>query len=253
MVAIIGALAIASLTEMLQSFTATRQAEVSDIVQDFVGAICGLGMFFTYDPRAPAKWVQWRQFPRHAIIRLCVIVVLGITLVPIVGWAYAYWDRAGRFPSIVQFSSDSEMKFVTALDSELQVVVPPEGWKKSTEDTVGQVVFHTNKYPGIRLDEPYPDWDGYSHFQLDIFSELSTPQSIGIRIDDNYGKYRYTDVFNKTLTIFPGLNQIRIPLEEIRLGPVGREMDLSAIQAVWLFARNPPEEFTLYLDNIHLE
>jgi hypothetical protein len=30
-------------------------------------------------------------------------------------------------------------------------------------------------------------------------------------------------------------------------------MDLSAIKTVLLFAVNPPEEFTLYLDNIRLE
>lgn len=252
-VAITGALALALLTEVLQSFGATRHPEVSDVVYDLVGAMCGLGLFFTYDPQVSGKWVPWRQFPRNAVMRLGVVLVIGITLLPVVGWTYAYWDRASRFPSILQFASDWEMKFVKASDSKLQVVTPPVGWKKSAEDLVGLVAFHTRTYPGIRIEEPYPDWRGYAYFQLDIFSKLPNPQSIVIRIDDLHHNNEHSDRFNKAVTISPGLNHIQIPIDDIRLAPVGREMDLRAMKAVLLFAVNPREEFTLYLDNIHLE
>jgi len=252
-VAMMGVLALALLTEALQSFSTTRQPQVSDVVHDIVGGMCVLGLFFTYDPLVSGRWAQWRQFPRQAIIRLCVVLVLGITLVPVVGWTYAYWDRARRFPSILQFSSVWEMKYVKTLNSELHVVMPPEGWKKSAEDQVGRVVFHPKTYPGIRIDEPYPDWRGYSKFQLDIFSELPAPQSLVIRIDDLHHNQEHADRFNKAFTISPGPNHIQIPLDDIRQAPIGREMDLSAMKAVLLFAVNPPEEFTLYFDNIHLD
>jgi hypothetical protein len=249
----LGVLGLALLTEMLQSFSATRHPEVSDVVHDLIGAMCGLGLFFTYDPQVTGKWAQWRQFPRHMIIRLCVVLVIGITLLPVVGWTYAYWDRASRFPSLLNFSSEWEMKFVKASNSELQVVVPPEGWNKLPEDKVGRVVFHPKRYPGIRLEEAYPDWQGYTTFQLDIFSNLPIPQSLAIRIDDVHHNNEYSDRFNRRLAISPGLNHIQIPLDDIRVAPVGREMDLSSIRRVLLFAVNPPEEFILYLDNIRLE
>lgn len=253
LVAILGVLALALFTEALQSLSATRQAEVSDILHDLVGAMCGLALFLTYDQQVPGKWAQWRQFPRNVILRFSVLLLLGLMLQPVVGWAYAYWDRASRFPSLLQFSSDWEMKFVQASDSELQVVVPPESWKKSIEDKVGQVVFHPKTYPGIRISEPYPDWRGYTSFQLDIFSELSNPQSIAIRIDDLHHNNEHADRFNKALTIMPGLNHIQIPLDAIRQSPVGRELDLSAIKMVLLFAVNPPEDFSLYMDNFRLD
>jgi hypothetical protein len=252
-VAMMGALALALLTEVLQSFGATRHPEVSDVVRDLVGAMCGLGLFCTYDSQMSGKWPNWRQFPLRTIIRLSVVLVIGITLFPVVGWTYAYWDRASRFPSILQFASDWEMKFVKASDSELQVVVPLVGWKKSAEDKVGRVVFHAKTYPGIRIDEPYPDWSRFSHFQLDIFSELTSLQSLVIRIDDLHHNNEHSDRFNKAVTISPGLNHIQIPIDDIRLAPVGREMDLRAMKSVLLFAVNPREEFTLYVDNIHLE
>lgn len=253
MVAILGVLALALLTEALQSLSATRQAEVSDILLDLVGATCGLALFFTYDRQLSGKYVQWQHFPRNAILRFCVVVLLGVMLQPVVVWAYAYWDRASRFPSLLQFSSEWEMKFVRVSDSELQVVAPPNGWKKSAEDPVGQVVFHPKTYPGIRIDEPYPDWRGYANFQLDIFSEWPTPQSITIRIDDLHHNNEHSDRFNKAITISPGLNPIQISLDAIRQAPVGRELDLTAIKTVLLFAVNPPEAFSLYLDNIRLE
>ena len=251
--AMLGVLMLALFTEALQSLSATRQAELSDILLDLVGATCGLALFFTYDQQVSRKWAQWRQFPRKAILRFCVLLLLGAMLQPVVIWAYAYWDRASRFPSLLQFSSDWEMKFVQASDSELQVVAPPEGWKQSAKNKVGQLVFHPKTYPGIRIDEPYSDWRGYTFFQLDIFSELPNSQSIAIRIDDLHHNNEYSDRFNKAITISPGLNQIQIPLDAIRQSPVGRELDMSAIRMVLLFAVNPPEEFTLYLDNIRLE
>jgi len=252
-VAMLGVLMLALFTEALQSLSATRQAEVSDILHDLVGAACGLALFLTYDQQVSRKWAQWRQFPRNAILRICVLLLLGAMFQPVVVWAYAYWDRASRFPSLLQFSSDWEMKFVQTSDSELQVVVPPEGWKQSAKNKVGQVVFHPKTYPGMRIDEPYPDWRGYTSFQLDVFSELPNPQSMAIRIDDLHHNNEYSDRFNKAITVSPGLNHIQIPLEDIRQAPVGRELDLNAIKMVLLFAVNPPEKFTLYLDNIRLE
>lgn len=251
--AMVGVLGFALLTEVLQSLSATRHPEISDVGRDLLGATCALGWSLTCDQKMSGKWAQWSQFPRNMIIRLCVVLMLGVTLLPVAGWIYAYWDRAMRFPDFLQFSSSWEMKFVKTSDSDVQIVPPPAGWKKSAEDRVGRVVFHTKKYPSIRINEPYPDWRRYSHFKLDIFSELSTPQLITILIDDLHHNNQYSDRFNKAITIAPGLNHIQIPIDDIRQAPVSREMDLSAIKAVLLFAVNPPEEFSLYIDNIRLE
>jgi len=252
-VALGGVVILALMTEALQSLIPMRKPQVSDVIHDVLGAMCGLGLAITTDHSLSGKWAQWRTFPRRMLIPCGVVLVMAMTFLPVVEWTYAYWDRANRFPSLLQFASDWEMKFVNASDSHVQMVPPPLGWGKSADDRVGKVVFHTKKYPRIRLDEPYPDWEGYSYLHLDIFSELPALQPMIIRIDDQYNKYRSEDAFNKILTITPGLNPIQIPLDEIRLGPVGREMDLKAIKSIWLYARSPSEEFTLYLDNIHLE
>jgi hypothetical protein len=86
-----------------------------------------------------------------------------------------------------------------------------------------------------------------------VYSELPTARSLVIRIDDAHHNNEYADRFNQVVTISPGLNQIHISLDDIRRAPVGRELDLSAIKYVRLFAISPPEEFFLYVDNFRLE
>ncbi len=252
-IALFGVLVLALVTELLQSLDVARQSSASDIVHDLIGATCGLVLFLTWDTQLSGSWVQWRQFPRRVLLHGCVVLVLCFTLGPVAEWALTYWDRANRFPTLMDFSSDWEMKFVKETDSELNVVMPPEGWQKSKDDLVGRVTFQTKKYPGIHLQEPYPDWRGYTHLTFDVYSELSHPQSIALRIDDLYYTNRYDDGFNRRVEILPGLNHINITIEDIRQAPVNRETDLSAMRKLLFFAVNPPEKFTLYFDDVRLE
>ncbi len=251
--ALLGVLVLALLTEALQSLNVARQPTVSDVFYDLLGAMCALILFFTYDTHATGPWGQWRKFPRNVLLRLGVLLVISITLLPVFEWAHAFLDRTNRFPSLLHFSSEWEMKFVKERNSKLQVVVPPVGWEKSTDDLVGEVEFHLKKSPGFSLEEPYPDWRGYTSLELDIYSELSSPQSIAIRIDDAEYNHTYADGFNRRIMVLPGLNHVQILIEDIRRSPESREMDLSSIKRVLLFAVSPPKEFILYFDNIRLE
>ena len=249
----IGVLTLALLTEGLQTFSVTRQFEISDIVRDLVGAMCGFGLLLTYEKHLPGAWAKWSHSPYNTLIRVVVLIVILAALIPTIEWVYVYWDRASRFPSLLEFSSDWEMKFVQPSNSELQVMRPPEGWEKPVGDKVGHILFYTTTYPGFRIEEPYPDWRDYSSLRFDIFSELPMSQSISIRIDDAHHNRTYEDRFNRRITIFPGPNHIQIPIDDIRFAPKDREMDLSAIRRILLFTVSPPKEFTLFVDSIRLE
>lgn len=251
--AFIGVVVLGGMSEGVQSLSSSRYADWSDLLYDVLGAVCALGFYVTYNRNLTGRGATWRKAPRrqlaHAMIGLFVVVALS----PVLIWAYAYWDRAMRFPLLCQFSSAWEMMFVQGKDSELQIVSPPVGWGKPRVDTVGHVVFYPTHYPGIRIEEPYADWQGFSRFGFDVYSELPTARALVIRIDDAQHHNEYVDRFNQAVTISPGLNHIHIPLDDIRQGPVGRELDLSAIKTVMLFTVNPPEQFSLYVDNIRLE
>ncbi|MBA3612953.1 MAG: hypothetical protein H0W49_08580 [Nitrospirales bacterium] len=248
-----GVVVLGALTEWVQSFSSTRFAEWSDLLRDVLGTVGALGFFMTYDPNLTGRAAIWRLAPRKQLVHAGVGLLVVIALSPVLFWSYAYWDRAVRFPSLVQFSSSWEMMFVKGRDSALQIVPSPLGWGKPRVDTVGHVVFYPKHYPGIRLKEPYPDWRGFSRFHFEVYSELPRVQSLVIGIHDAQHNNDYADRFNRVITISPGLNHINIPLDDIRHAPVGRELDLRAIKAIRLFAISPPEEFSLYVDNFRLE
>ena len=251
--ACIGAVTLGALTEGVQSLSSGRFAEWADLYRDVSGAVAALGFSVTYDARFTGRVATWRLAPRKHLVHAGVGLLVVIALSPVVAWTYAYWDRATRFPSLVQFSSAWEMVFVKGNDCTIQIVPPPSSWEKSRVDTVGHMVCTPAHYPGLRLEEPYPDWRGYSHFRVEVYSELPVAQSLTIRIDDAHHHHEYADRFNRAITITPGLNHIHILLDDIRHAPLGRELDLGAIRNVMLFAIRPPEEFSLYVDNIRLE
>ncbi|MGB5053041.1 MAG: VanZ family protein [Nitrospirales bacterium] len=251
--ACIGAVVLGALTEGMQSFSSSRFAEWSDLCRDVSGAVAALGLYVTYDARFTGRVAVWRLSPRKQLVHAVVGLLVVIALSPVLVWTYAYWDRAARFPSLVEFSSAWEMMFVKERDCAVQIVPPPLGWGKPRVDTVGHVVCYPARYPGIRLEEPYPDWRGFSRFRVEVYSELPVARSLIIRIDDAHHNHEYADRFNQEVIISPGLNHIHILLDDIRHAPLGRELDLGAIRNVMFFAISPPEEFSLYVDNIRLE
>jgi len=252
-VAFIGAIGLGVLSEGIQSLSASRQAEWSDLWHDILGAGCALGLYATYDRNLSGAATVWREAPRKPLVHAGVALLMLVALSPVLIWSYAYWDRAVRFPMLCQFSSDWELLFVRPMGSDLTVGPVPTGWKKPHGDSVGQIVFYPNTYPGIRIDEPYPDWRGYERFSLEVYSELPEPQTLVLRIDDAHHNQEHADRFNQVVSIFPGLNHIKISLDDIRQAPVERDLDLSQIKTVMLFAVGPSETFSLYVDNLRLE
>lgn len=251
--AFIVAVILGALTEGVQSFGSSRFAEWTDLCRDISGTVAALGFSITYDPRFTGRGAAWRSAPGKHLVHAGVGLLVVVALSPVLVWTYAYWDRTARFPSLVQFSSAWEMLFVKGRDCAVQVVPPPSGWEKPPGDTVGHVRCSPAHYPGIRLVEPYPDWRGFLHFRVDLYSELPLARSLTIRIDDAHHTQEYADRFNRAITISPGLNHIHILLDDIRHAPLGRELDLGAIRNVMLFAISPPEKFSLYVDDMHLE
>ncbi len=249
----VSVLVIAGLSEWVQSWTASRSPSIWDFAYDVLGALCALGLYATFDAHLDRKSLGWNGASRKRLIRVGIGLVLVVTLLPVLSWSYAFYDRERRFPILCQFTSPWEMKFVKAFGSTLEVADSPKEWGKVSGDLVGKVRFQTIRYPGFRLEEPYPDWRGFSSFSLEVYSDLPHTQELVLRIDDRSHNGNHTDRFNRVLLISPGLNRISVSLEEVREALEGRQLDLSAIQTVLLFAVKPPEPFTLYVDNLRLE
>ena len=102
-----------------------------------------------------------------------------------------------------------------------------------------------NQYPGI-VSSAFPrDWSNYKQFAADIYYDQKGRETVtlGVRIDDA-AETRFT----WDMALQPGANKISLPVATI-----AKAIDISRIQAVYIFLVEPTQRTTLYLDNIRVE
>lgn len=93
-----------------------------------------------------------------------------------------------------------------------------------------------SRYDGVWLRHLVGNWSGYD--ALEIHLGVSGPVSLTVRVDDRthwQTGQAWSDRYNETRRLPAGEQTLRIPLQVIRQSPVGREMDMSAIQSIYLF------------------
>ena len=86
-----------------------------------------------------------------------------------------------------------------------------------------------------------------------MYSPLDRAVDLGLRIDDAVHDNTFPDRFNRRITVAPGRNEIRVPLDQVRAAPATRPMQMHRIRRVLLFGGIPGEAFTLYVDDFRLE
>jgi hypothetical protein len=232
--------------------TGPRDADIGDLARDAAGAVTFLGIYMTYDKKMNVIRGKWRDKIRLIFRAGAVIIILSI-LTPSALWAAAYVYRDQNFPTICDFESIWDYRFLKTRDAILKKVSTPYIGESSEDNMVGGLQFSVAEYPGLTIEEPYPDWSGYNSFNFKIYSEMDFAVKIGVRIEDSFHNNDYSDRYNEVFIVEPGMNDISISLDKIKNGPSTRNMDLNKIRAIQLFARKPDKEFVLYFDNFRLE
>ncbi|UCE66026.1 MAG: VanZ family protein [Candidatus Zixiibacteriota bacterium] len=229
-----------------------RDADVWDLGRDISGAASFLGLRMICDRKMRDFLMNRYGFIKPLIVFMVLILIL-VNIIPIVIWGGAYIYRDRNFPLICGFESVWENKFLNTQSAEIRRSFPPENWDYRGGHQVGKLTFYKAYYPGLEIEEPYPDWTGYDFFTFMVFMETDSAVHLTVRIEDSYHNDEYEDRFNGTFIIEPGLNKISVPLDEIRMAPAARDMDMSKIRSIHLFAFRPSEKFALYFDDFRLE
>jgi hypothetical protein len=246
----LGATVVVSVaTELLQLNMPGRQAEFQDALHNIIGGLCFLAL------RACLDTVLWQ--PEKSRMRRWVAVAASLILLvsfwPLANLGWHYGMRAAAFPVLVDFDSRWQRPFLSSPRAGLDRMKAPAGWTQRKNQKVVAIKFMAAPWPGVSMHEPYPDWSGFTTLRFDVYSELSQPVDLILRIDDINHNNQYRDRFNRTISVQPGLNQIEVPLSDVRNAPSGRDLDLQEITQMILFSRRPDAPFTLYLSDIWLE
>jgi len=249
LVAFVSVAVISLVSEVIQLDVPGRQAEVQDAVHNLIGAVCFLAIRWAFDANYRP---QPNRAPRGLLVgaALFALFVSSWDLIEL-GWHYGM--RAAAFPVVVDFDSRWQQPFLSLPRASLAIVPAPEGWRGKAGQMVAEISFPHERWPGVTIREPYPDWAGYQTLRVQIFSTGRDPVPLTFRIDDARHNQEHKDRFNRTVNIVPGLNDLSIALDDIRKAPADREMDLTDITQIILFTNRPEEPFQLYLSDIWLE
>lgn len=243
----------AFLTEALQYF-GPRDADLGDLVRGVSGALAFLLLRLTFD-RSGLQAIPARRTLLRPLLVLVVIGLFWASCGPLIRLVGAYSEREKAFPQLCNFQESWEDPFRGTLDAELTIVGPPEGWSgESEDDRVGRITFRPPAtFSVFFLDEVHPDWSGYDRLCFVAFTELDAPVELVLRLNDREHDKTFNDRFHRSLIIHPGINYICVELEDVRNAPRGRQMDMTRLYTLALFAVKPEKEFSVYIDSFRLE
>ena len=239
------------LTEFLQYFS-PRDADLGDFLRNLCGGMAALLLVLAFDREA----LRFQARGRPLVRTMLVVVSMGLLVVSFMSVAVltrAYLERSRAFPRICGFQSSWEKSFYGVRDAKLAVTKWPKGINADPEDLAGYITFLRSTYPGFKVKEMVPDWRDYDRLCFTVYSELRSPIELVLRLDDVHHDDQLADRFSRSLTIKPGINEIVVPLAEVKAGPEDREMDMERIRSLVLFAIRPTRTFSLYIDSFRLE
>lgn len=249
-IALVATMFLAVVSEMLQ-IIGPRDADLVDLLRDLAGTVSFLAVQWSFDRHVTAESRTRSTRTRRRWLFLGVILFL-VSLTPLAVWQVAYFYRDAIFPQIVSFDSYLANRFLVANGAELKIVEPPNCWPAHGDNLVGRLILSPGRYPGLAISEIYPDWRGYDYLEFTLFSPRLDTVHLEVRINDRWHDNEFSDRYNSSLTVVPGLNQFSFRLTEVAAAPLTREMDMTDIRAVMIFAVKPAEEIRIYLDDIRL-
>lgn len=239
----VGVFCVGVCIEILQHFVG-RDSSWDDIFHNLCGVWFAL------------FWGQKFEVKRGLV--LCLRLLSLILVMPSVWFtaSAAYTDirMRNQFPLINNFENDYEIKQVTGFqlhDAKKQV---------SDHASLGRfslaVQFGTAKYSVVKWVSPYGDWSQYNYFAMDIYNAEAQLLDVTLKIADfqhDLGSNALDDRFNRRITLAPGWNFVRMPIDEIRTAPANRVMRMDEISCLELISISLDHPRLIYIDNLRLE
>lgn len=227
--------------ELWQYVFQNGEPDVNDVIRDFLGSAT-VFLFIK----------SFKKKKRLAMVfRLLILVLLVREMLPV---AYAASDEIQayrEFPLLADFESQLEL-------SRWQGDAVRSLSRKHAfhSGNALRVELSTARYSSLSLEHFPGDWSAYEKLVFHIYNPDSLVLKLTCRIHDKQHEkngYPYADRFHKEITLQPGWNPVQIDLQEVKLAPESREMNMHSIQNFMLFSSSLPKKRILYIDDIYLK
>lgn len=220
-----------------------RSESLVDLENGVVGSL--LGAF------AAGLWPR-----RSRSIVFGFALLFGSALVAALVPAWNEWKvvrfQQALLPILGDFESSAERKLWSPINEDFT-----ERLAFSTEEhRHGRASLEVRSVPnhasGVELRLNALDLSGYESFAFSVFNP-GTLSDLQLRIDDFEDCTELDSRFNRSFTLAPGWNEIRVPLTEIAATRSGRRLNLSALRRALFFVEKSPEKQRWLLDEIRVE
>jgi len=236
-----GTLALGIATEWLQRGS-SRSASLGDLGRDLLGAVLALA----FASPAVGALPRWRR----NLVRAAVLAALAWQVAPVLCAAADEFAAWRDFPLLAGFEEPFEVERWSGSAAFGRTTAPQRDGERAL-----RVEFGTGTYSGVTLAHFPGNWSGYQALTFQVFNPEPESLELHCKVHDREHRRRgrsFADRFNRKLTVAPGWNDFRLPLEEIRAAPRDRAMDLSQVVVLQFFTVRLPRPRTLYLDAVRL-
>jgi hypothetical protein len=231
--------------EGLQPLTGRSAGEI-DIVNGVLGVFCttvGISLV----QRSVKSWLKV----------FYGFFVFGVTLLvfsPPLRTYQAVMLRARMFPTLASFENSVELSLwrtTGPILTSANYLGLTESWRRDGKQAL-VFVSKGDGFGGIEYSAGDSDWSEYQTLVIPL-TISSGGAEVGVRIDDDEECDRFEDRFNRSFVLEPGEHELRIPLEDVRRGPEGRELNVKRIRRLIIFTHPHVLARQLFFDAIRLE
>jgi VanZ family protein len=232
---------VALAVEGVQRFLPGRTASFADFLLGFGGGAVVVIFFFL-----PEKWNSWSRY-----LRTAGVIAVGGMLVPFAMTAVDEYCSRRDFPLLAGFETSLELSRWSNEDKMERVREPVLAGNFSAF-----LHLAPGKYSGVSLQYFPGNWKSAKRLAFSIYNP-GEPVMLHYRVHDvahrRGDRQLYGDRFNGMRRIVRGWNTIVVPVEDIKNGPVKRNINLAAIEGFGVFLVDNREKRVLYIDEVKLD
>jgi hypothetical protein len=238
--------------EALQSLD-DRPGSLFDVGTDAAGAAIGLGLLALLERvhRAPPRPAPGP--PAWALLAAALTGLAFLSWRPIEA-GRAYLHRARQFPVLASFNAPSDLYFMHTHGVPMDLAALPDRWAQRPGEQALRLRYAASEPPIVKVEEPFPDWRGYSVLVLDLTNPMDRELRLTLRISDAEHDWSPEDRLNLPVVLPPATRStVRVSIEAVRTAPASRPADLSRIVDLTLFGSGGAGPGELYLSRAWLE
>jgi VanZ family protein len=229
-----------ALSEGAQYLTG-RHPDVFDVVRDVAGAVFAL-----------IARLLWRWCGAGNRSRLVMLAgrSVAIALGAMIAAPFLFWFAIvalGRISAPVVLDFDQWWNKYIYRPINAEIIVPGE-----VAGAV-EILLRKSILSGVVISPMLTDWSDYETMVISAHMLKGSDTNVTVRINDSARRNSWSDEFLVWTVLGSDKKAIRIPLDTLHVEPGKPSIDLSDIQELVIFAREPTTYDVMLIDEIRLE